>query len=220
MAQEAGTASHVATERLQAQGFVVEHVFQLTGGWCYAAAVTWATQAQANVSLMFDVAPDGRRVNEQVGGRREAMSPPGGIIRFCADNSGPANLSISALSAGGAIDPNALLEYSVVVGGSAEAPDAAIARRQSEAERGAAAQAQIDANVAAAEERDRQNQVARCRECREDLVRCREARAIGAPHRSRGITTESTCEGQFRQCSFPNLSDASRSPGEWPCGNE
>jgi hypothetical protein len=220
MAQGAGTTNHFATERLQAQGFVVERTLQLTGGWCYAAAITWIGQSQAHATIMWEAGPDGRRVNEQLGGAQERLSPPGGLLRFCADNSGPANLSISSITPSGTIDNNARLEFSVVLGGSQEAPEAALARRQTEAVQGAEAQARIDQNIANAEARDRANQEQRCRDCRDDLVRCREARAVGADYHSRTITTASTCEGQFRECSFPSFTDASRAPDEWPCGRE
>ena len=216
-AQASGATQLSQPLHLSQQGYAAEQRVQLEGGKCYALGVGWTWGGTARVSVMFERDAQGRGANDQLGGRNGELAGPG-VVQFCADHDGVANVSVSALSAERVMLTNELLEYSLVLGSRRESPAEASQRRVAEAGSAAASQAQMDANVAAAEERDRRNRQARCSECEEDRTACRVARAHGGTFRSRrSINVSSNCDTQFLYCVYGSTIDVERHRGEDPC---
>ena len=211
--EKAGMESIGAPQRLIETGFMVQTEIELAENTCYEAGLAWSWADKAHVSINYQPGPDGSMPNDQLAGTGGKLEGGIGTVRFCSDHAGKANLTVSSVGSSGAISNNELLEYALVVGSKAETEEETIARREDEAQRGAAADAQIKANIAAAEERERQRMARVCRDCEDALILCRSNRAAGA--RQSG----NSCELDYQLCPFNGSRfEFDRADDKAPCG--
>lgn len=172
-AHEGGATEVAAAVRLSKTGFNVEHPIAVKGGFCYDVGITWGSSWKTSGAVMFVTPEGGKSPNENLGGKNLSLEAPGGLISFCADNPGTANLSLSGVGTNGAILNNELLEYAVVVGARKEAPEQTVARRKAEAEAAEEGRARIETNLYDAELRQYGGAVAGgCMRCRKQYKNC------------------------------------------------
>lgn len=172
-AREGGATDVGAAIRLSKTGFNVEHSFAVKGGHCYDVGIAWGSDWKTTGAVMFVAADGGKPPNENLGGKNLSLDAPGGVISFCIDNSGNANLSLSGVGMNGAVLNNELLEYTAVIGERKEAPEQAVARRKAEAVAAEEGRARIETNLYDAELRQYGPAVAGgCMRCRKQYKNC------------------------------------------------
>lgn len=197
------------------QGAFLQRRVAVEGGTCYEIGIGWAFASRLHATVMFE-----NKENTQIGGHSETLAPPSGVLKFCADKSGAAVLTLSALTRDGAMAVSERLEYALVVGSRKEAAADAEARRQDETGRASAARATMDANVANARARDESDRTSRCRRCDEDYRACQVDASYQRSHPKRGVTVSQSCESKFALCSHGgSYVDAQRHAGDRPCGD-
>lgn len=197
------------------QGAFVQQRIAVVGGACYDVGIGWAFSAKLHATVMFE-----NNENTQIAGHSETLTAPAGVLKFCADKSGAAVLTLSALSKDGAMAASERLEYAVAVGSHKEAGGDAEARRLDEGKRATLAQATMDANVANARARDEANRASRCKRCDEDYRACQVDASFRRRHPTPGMSVNRSCESKFTLCSHNNsYVDAQRHAGDRPCGD-
>jgi hypothetical protein len=210
--EQAGMDEVGQPQRLINTGFMVEHDVALAEKTCYEAGLAWSFSGKAHVAISYQPGADGAMPNDQLAGTGDSLEGGAGTVRFCSDHAGAAKLTISSVGPSGAITNNELLEYALVLGSKAETEEETIARREDEAQRGAAADAQIKANIAAAEERERQRMAGVCRECEDAFILCRSNRAAGAS------SSGNSCELDYQLCPFRGMRyEYERADDKTPC---
>jgi hypothetical protein len=200
----------------------VQKDMTLKANVCYTLGVAWSYAKNGTASIGFQPGPDGKVANDAFAVRTFRLNAPGGSGQFCADRDGSATVTVSALNAQGAMAINESLEYAVAIAAKPETPDETKARRQSESQQAAARTAEIQTNIAVAEAREKANLEQRCKECRENFRACQVQTAWDRQHPQPGVHYTTTCESQFRLCSFGGIGrefDAQRHPEEKPCGD-
>lgn len=172
-AREGGATEVGAAVRLANTGFMVEHPMEVQGGHCYDVGIAWGSGWTTSGAVMFVAAPGGKSPNASLGGKNIRLESSGGVVSFCVDNPGKANLNLSGLGNNGAILNNERLEYVVVVGSRVEAPEQAAIRRKAEAEAAEEGRARIETNLYDAENRQYGPAVAGgCMRCRKQYRNC------------------------------------------------
>jgi hypothetical protein len=147
-------------------------------------AIAWGYPSKAHADIML------AHTNDSLGGAPFNGEGGSGKGSFCVDHDGEAHLSISALSAQGAIANGELLEYAVAVAGRAETPSETEARRANDAARADASASTMEHNIFMSEQRTHgaafATGCARCRKqggTREQFETC--AQAMGMDQRGR-----------------------------------
>ncbi len=187
--------------RLSKTGFYVEHPISVTAGHCYDVAVTWASGWKTSGAVMFVPGPDGKSPNENLGGKNLSFETSGGMISFCADNAGVANLSLSGVGNNGAMLNNELLEYVVSVGTRKESADQAAARRKEEAKAADQGRSQIEVNLYSSEERQYGPAVAgACMRCRKQYRNCYDDQKKAAGGKDPSKEAVERCFLSFETC--------------------
>ncbi len=190
--------------RLSKTGFNLEHRIELRANTCYTMGVSWAFPGKAQVSVNYIPGADGSRPNKSLAGTGEKLSEPGGIVRFCADAKGEANLGISAIDAAtGAIRNNELLEYAVAIAAVKERPAETKVRRKKEAARADQRRGEIAGNIAAAKERERRDKELKRRRALQNCTPCRSDFTVCMRSRPRvSVNWHSKCASKFNKCVF------------------
>ncbi|HSO34418.1 MAG TPA: hypothetical protein VLT33_17910 [Labilithrix sp.] len=197
------------------QGAFLQQRVAVVGGNCYEVGIAWEFPSQLHATVMFE-----NMENTQLGGHAEKLAPPSGVLPFCADRSGTAVLTLSALTTSGAMAASERLEYALVVGSHKEAAADTELRRKSEGQRAVAAQATIDSNVANARAREESDRASRCKRCDEDFRACQVDASYRRSHPRPGVSVSQSCESKFTLCSHGNsYADAQRRGGDKPCGD-
>lgn len=172
-AREGGATEVGPAIRLANTGFMVEHPFEVKGGHCYDVGIAWGSGWTTSGAVMFVKPPGGKSPNSNLGGKNIRLESSGGIVSFCIDNPGKANLNLSGLGNNGAILNKERLEYFVVIGTRVEAPEQAVARRKAEAEAAEEGRSKIETNLYDAENRQYGPAVASgCMRCRKQYRNC------------------------------------------------
>jgi hypothetical protein len=195
------------------QGAFLQARFPVEGGTCYEVGIGWEFASKLHATVMFE-----NQENTQLGGHSETLAPPAGVLKYCADKSGSANLTLSALTTSGVMAASERLEYALVVGSHKEAAADTDVRRKDETQRAASAQATIDANVANARAREEGDRASRCKRCDEDYRACQVDVSFRRAHPRPGVSVNQSCESKFTTCAQGG-SFTSAARRERPCGD-
>ena len=197
------------------QGAFLQQRVAVVGGTCYEIGIAWEFASKLHASVTFE-----NMENTQLGGHAENLAPPSGVLPFCADRSGTAVITLSALTTSGAMAASERLEYALVVGSHKEAAADTELRRTSERQRAVAAKATIDANVANARAREESDRASRCKRCDEDYRACQVDASFGRSHPRPGVSVSQSCDSRFTLCSHGgSYSVAQRHASDKPCGD-
>ncbi len=179
--------------RIKGNASYLSHNLRVDTNTCYNLKLYWSFDAAAAVTIGF--VPDevtGQTPNDNLAGRQEKFDTSGSSMSYCADRPGEAVFTVSAITTGGYVNTNELLEYVFVVTQEVETPEQTVSRREDEAARSTAAQQKIDSNVESArqeEERARKNAERHCSGCQAVYLTC-----LGNGE------SEFTCVKKFEEC--------------------
>jgi len=200
-AREGGATEVRAAVRLSKTGFNVEHPMEVKAGYCYDVGIAWGSSWKTSGAVMFVAPPGGKSPNANLGGKNISFDAPSGLVTFCVDNPGTANLSLSGLGNNGAILNNELLEYAVVIGTRQEAPEQATARRKAEAAAAEEGRARIETNLYDAEMRQYGAAIAGgCMRCRKQYKNCYDDQKKAAKGESPSKEAVERCYLSFETC--------------------
>ncbi|MEM9692513.1 MAG: hypothetical protein AAGA56_08215 [Myxococcota bacterium] len=208
-------SSEASPARLVGTGLQVEQSLTVAAETCYELAITWAYPADAMVAVVFLANEEGKRTNASRSAAQERIAGPGGVLRYCADEDGPARLTVTSLEpASGAIRPRERHEYAYAIAAQEETGTNTERRRAAEKRREAGRRATIANNLNQSDPRSKEEQAldwerarSRCRMCRtaaQDCLRSASAR---------------TCRSEYQRCVWGSSQGAARHEFDAnPCG--